>query len=209
MNVESVSVNDLSLDPANARAHPERNMEAVRASLRRFGQQKPIVARKDGVVIAGNGTLQAARELGWDTIAVVWTDLESTEAVAYSIADNRSAELAQWDERVLVELLESLQDDDGIDIECTGCTDMELALLAGRQSGEAPDDPNDHWDGMPEFENEPKAVRSIQVHFSSHDDVADFARIIGQKITDATKYVWHPERKPRDLSGVVYESEAE
>ena len=54
---------EVTLDPANARAHSERNLQAIADSLDRFGQQKPIVITPDGTVVAGNGTLEAARSL--------------------------------------------------------------------------------------------------------------------------------------------------
>jgi hypothetical protein len=61
LEVERVEVSTLLNDPANVRKHNERNLESIKASLARFGQQKPIVVGRDGVVIAGNGTLAAAR----------------------------------------------------------------------------------------------------------------------------------------------------
>ena len=57
MQLKRLNIADLSADPANARKHSERNIESIMASLRRFGQQKPIVVDKSGVVRAGNGTL--------------------------------------------------------------------------------------------------------------------------------------------------------
>ena len=61
----AVEVSTLVEDPANARLHPTRNMEAITASLRRFGQRKPVVVRREGMIIeAGNGTLAAARAAG-------------------------------------------------------------------------------------------------------------------------------------------------
>jgi DNA modification methylase len=93
-------------DPANARAHDERNLQAIAGSLSRFGQQKPIVVAADGTVLAGNGTLAAARHLGWERIAAITTDLEGPDARGYAIADNRTAELAGWD---MVRLCEELQ----------------------------------------------------------------------------------------------------
>ena len=97
LHVEPASVDSLSADPANVRTHDKRNIDAIKASLRRFGQQKPIVVDGDGVVVAGNGTLAAARELGWQEIAVARTNLKGADAVAYAIADNRTAELARWE----------------------------------------------------------------------------------------------------------------
>lgn len=103
--VERVSVDELRLDPRNARLHPERNLTAIRASLERFGQQKPIVVKKDGTVVAGNGTLEVARQLGWTHVDVVRTELDGKDAVAFGIADNKTGELAEWDFEVLSGLL--------------------------------------------------------------------------------------------------------
>jgi DNA modification methylase len=97
-------VDSLTLDPKNARNHPDRNLDAIKESLARFGQQKPIVVAQDGVVLAGNGTLAAARALGWTHIAVVVTDLKGADARGFALADNRTAELAEWD---VVELMRS------------------------------------------------------------------------------------------------------
>src|SRR5690554_4033428 len=94
MAIERSPIGDLTADPANVRKHSTRNLEAIKASLKRFGQQKPIVVDGNGVVIAGNGTLEAARSLGWTHIEIVRTELTGSEAVAFAIADNRTAELA-------------------------------------------------------------------------------------------------------------------
>ena len=111
MKTELVAIDSLSPDPANARKHGERNLKSIIDSLRAFGQQKPIVVDARGVVIAGNGTLEAARRIGWDEIAIVRSELKPTEATAFGIADNRTAELAEWDEEVLASLLDSLDDE--------------------------------------------------------------------------------------------------
>jgi ParB-like chromosome segregation protein Spo0J len=63
MDVHDIPVGELHNDPANVRKHGEQNLAAIKASLTRFGQQKPIVVNRDGVVVAGNGTLMAARAL--------------------------------------------------------------------------------------------------------------------------------------------------
>lgn len=110
MKIEQRSVQKLSSDPANARKHSDRNIESIVASLRRFGQQKPIVVDKSGIVRAGNGTLEAAKRLGWETIAVVESDLVGADMSAYAIADNRTAELAEWDDEILKATLEGLDD---------------------------------------------------------------------------------------------------
>lgn len=143
--IESLPIADLHEDPANVRRHPERNLAGIKASLARFGQQKPIVVDGNNIVRAGNGTLAAARELGWDRIDCIRTGLKGSEATAYAIADNRTAELAEWDETGLAETLRSLQSED-FDLSTVGYTDEEVdgileglaADLAGALGAEDP-----------------------------------------------------------------------
>lgn len=111
MKVKAVKIDTLTQDPKNARKHSERNLTAIKESLSRFGQRKPIVVR--GLkVLAGNGTLQAAKALGWTEIQVAEApdDWDEDTAKAYALADNRTAELAEWDEVVLAQQLLELQD---------------------------------------------------------------------------------------------------
>jgi ParB-like chromosome segregation protein Spo0J len=109
VKAEIVKIETLVFDPANARKHGEKNLAAIKSSLQRFGQQKPIVVDANGVVRAGNGTLAAAKALGWKEIAIVRSPLSGSEATAYAIADNRSSELAEWDDDSLAKQLSALQ----------------------------------------------------------------------------------------------------
>lgn len=129
MNVERIPIANLSQDPANARVHPERNLAAITASLRRFGQQTPIVIDKSNVVRKGNGTLQAAMAMGWDSIDCIRTELTSSDAIAYAIADNRTSELAEWDDDVLAAQLQGLLADDEALLEASGFDEDELAEM--------------------------------------------------------------------------------
>lgn len=128
MKIESVSIEKLIKDPVNARKHNEKNIEAIKGSLAKFGQQKPIVVNKDNVVVAGNGTLEAARQLGWKEINVVRTELTGTDITAFGLADNRTSELAEWDLDVLPELLTSLQELD-FDLSSIGFDEDDLNKL--------------------------------------------------------------------------------
>ena len=125
MKIESVPISSLAPDPVNARKHNDKNLSAIKGSLARFGQQKPIVVDKKGVVIAGNGTLAAAKELGWDKISIVKTDLDGLEKSAFAISDNRTGELAEWDDSVLRTMLTEL-DAHGIDMEALGWDEKDL-----------------------------------------------------------------------------------
>lgn len=117
LKIQIVPVSALVPDPANVRTHDEKNLDAIRRSLEAFGQRKPIVVARGNndelVVIAGNGTLEAAKSLGWESLAVteVPRDWDADRARAYAIADNRTAELADWDK---VELANALVDLDAV-----------------------------------------------------------------------------------------------
>ena len=130
MKTERVPIDSVTFDPANVRKHGERNLATIKASLNRFGQQKPIVVDAAGVVRAGNGTLAAAKALGWKEIAIVRSTLSGADATAYAIADNRTAELAEWDDDALAQTLAALQIEDEELAKVTGFDDAEIAALA-------------------------------------------------------------------------------
>lgn len=136
MNIETVPLDSLSLDPANARLHPALNLEGIKGSLRKFGQQKPIVVGENGVVIAGNGQLLAARELGWTGIAIVRSSLKGSDATAYGIADNATGLSSEWDKERLTALVESLRAED-YEMPSLGLSMDDLDALAGRAADEA------------------------------------------------------------------------
>jgi len=105
-------IDQLKPDPKNARRHGEDNLRAIRASLERFGQRRPVVAnRTSGEIEAGHGIFEAAGQLGWTEIAVVWVEDDPAAQRGFALADNRTAELAEWDDSLLQELLESLQEE--------------------------------------------------------------------------------------------------
>jgi ParB-like chromosome segregation protein Spo0J len=150
--IESVPISSLLPDPSNVRRHDEKNLAAIKGSLKKFGQRKPIVAR-NGVVIAGNGTLAAAQALGWSEIQIVRADdMSATDATAYAIADNRTAELAEWDMESLGSTLQALRED-GLDLLEIGFDtgDMEDIL---KQPGEIIGSTELNEDEFKEFENQ-------------------------------------------------------
>lgn len=102
----AVPIHSVQIDPSNARLHSDKNIAAIRGSLRSFGQRKPIVVnRRTGLIEAGNGTWQAALAEGWTHIAAIFVDDDPAAAAGFSLADNRSAELARWDTQALDALL--------------------------------------------------------------------------------------------------------
>lgn len=106
---------DLKPDSRNARKHNPRNIGMITESLGRVGAARSIVIDEDGNILAGNGTVEALAEVGIHKVKVVETDGEEIVAVMrkglspeqkieLALADNRTAELAEWDPVVLEEL---------------------------------------------------------------------------------------------------------
>ena len=124
----AVSIDSIKNDPHNVRSHSERNINVIKKSLETYGQRKPIVVNQDGIIEAGNGMYQAAKELGWTEIAAVRVDDKEEVAKAFGIIDNKSAELAEWDLPGLKDVLESL-DTGAFDMEATGFDVKEIEDL--------------------------------------------------------------------------------
>ena len=132
MNIEIVPIDSIQPDPANVRTHSERNIAAITASLKRFGQQTPVVVDGNGIVRKGNGTLQAAKLLGLTEVKIVRTNLTGSEATAYAIADNRTGDPeigSGWDNDALAQTLAALKAEDSDLAEATGFTAAELSEL--------------------------------------------------------------------------------
>ena len=128
MNLEKVKISSLVFDPSNVRKHNEKNLRSIKGSLAKFKQQKPIVVDKNNVVVAGNGTLQMALDLGWTEIFIVRTDLVGADATAFAIADNRTSELAEWDKEGLGISLQSLREE-GFDLGDMGFDDIDSSIF--------------------------------------------------------------------------------
>lgn len=177
MKTEKVLISEISQDPLNARKHSERNIEAIVASLRAFGQQKPIVLDHRNIILAGNGTFEAAKRLGWTEIDVVRTELQGSQAALYAIADNRTAELAEWDMPVLQKQMTVFQQE-MLDVSVTGFSDMELV-------GILPDDSLDlesveseaERDGSGIIDQNASHVRMVQL-FLNTDTLPDFTEYV-------------------------------
>jgi hypothetical protein len=168
----------------------------IEAALREVGAARSIVVDEDGVILAGNATVEAAAAAGIERVLTVDADGETIVAVRRSgltpeqktklaLYDNRAAELADWDASVLEGL--------AAEVDLSGLFfDDELDRLLGRL---ADFDPAAEWGGMPAFhQDDQMPVKQLLVNFASAEDVQSFAALVGQSITMATKSVWCPPR---------------
>ena len=113
----------------NARTHSADQVQQIAASIATYGFNNPILVDTEDGIIAGHGRLSAAQSLQLEHVPVIVLDhLTDAQRRAYILADNRLAELAQWDDDLLVGELEALGDD-GIDISSLGWSPDELDQL--------------------------------------------------------------------------------
>lgn len=134
----------------NARVHSPEQISQLRASMREFGFVAPLLIDADCNVIAGHGRLQAAAAEGLDSVPCVLVEhLSDAQRRAYVLADNRLAEMASWDERLVSMELQNLQDA-GFDISLTGFGEDDIVMA---DDGEAEED---------EFDPTPPAVPVTQ-----------------------------------------------
>lgn len=129
MKLVKKKVSELVNDPRNARAHDDNSITSIMASIGEFKQQTPIVIDEAGVVVKGNGTLEAFRRLGRTEIICIITDLPEKKKKAYAIADNRTGDMSSWNQEVLAETLTEIQQADPAMLEATGFTAEQLADL--------------------------------------------------------------------------------
>lgn len=188
----------LLANPRNVRIHPKPQQDALTGSLTEIGWIAPVIVnRTTAHVVDGHARIELAISRGEPSVPIAYVEISpEQEALALAAFDPIGA-MAAVDAEKLDELLREVS---------TGDAALQAMLdgLATRAGLIPPDDPMSEWQSMPEFEQEDKtAYRTISVHFADDDAVDDFARLIGQDVTDKTKYIWHPEQERRQLGVYV------
>jgi DNA modification methylase len=165
LSQKSLPIAALSPHPRNPR---RGDVEAIKKSLKSNGQFRPIVVNsRTNEVLAGNHTLLAARELGWSRIVATLIDADEDQAKRILLADNRTADLASYDERLLAELLTELEELAG-----TGYDEADLEELLEELS-EAEPLPDDEPPPLP---REPKTRPDERYRLGRHSLVCADAR---------------------------------
>jgi len=147
MSVNYRRIEELKPDPTNPRRHSKKQIRQIAKSIDVFGFNVPILIDRDGNVIAGHGRLLACRERGITEVPTLCLDhLTPAQARAFMIADNRLAEIAAWDDRLLAEQLKELSLL-GLDfnIEVTGFEmgEIDLRIASLEEMSETDADPAD------------------------------------------------------------------
>lgn len=196
-------VDELATLPGNPRVG---DIDAVAASLEAFGQRYPIVVR-DGTVIAGNHRLEAARRLGWTHIAVVDADdLTEEQARAFAAADNRTSDLASYDDALLGEFLKGIEDLDLLT--AAGYSHLDVIELTTNQLPTVGGPPRDgEWAemGMPDYEQQGvERYKTLTVHFPTKENYESFLAAAGYPPNWVARYAWYPRQEFERYSDYAY-----
>jgi site-specific DNA-methyltransferase (adenine-specific) len=109
MQIKDIAIDELKVYENNPRFN-NNAVEAVANSISEFGFKVPIIIDKDNIIVAGHTRLKAAQRLGLETVpCIVADDLTPEQIKAFRLADNKTAELAEWDFSKLEEELEDLK----------------------------------------------------------------------------------------------------
>ena len=129
MQIDMLATERLPPYARNARTHSPEQVSQIAASIAEFGFTNPILIGDDDVIVAGHGRLLAAKALGMAEVPViVLAHLNEVQRRALVLADNRIAESAGWDERMVAEELAALRELD-FDLDVIGFSDDEVASL--------------------------------------------------------------------------------
>jgi DNA modification methylase len=131
LHISMLPISELKIDPTNPRIHGVRQIEKVACSIQRFGFVTPILIDANRRVIAGHCRIEAAKSLGRRAVpAISVTHLSDMQLRAFMIADNRLAEQASWDDKLLGEHFKALSEVElDFDLETTGFEMAEIDMM--------------------------------------------------------------------------------
>src|SRR6266853_431844 len=189
MSIVYRAIDLIKPDPANPRLHSKKQIRQIANSIKAFGFNVPVLVDAELNVIAGHGRLLACRELGWTEVPTLCLDhLTAAQARAFMIADNRLAEVAVWDDRLLAQQLKDLSLH-GLDfnIEVIGFEVGEIDLRIASLE-HLPEDDDDPADILPELSASPPLSKvgdvwqldRHRVLCGSALDAAGFATLMGE-----------------------------
>lgn len=167
-------------DPKNARRRTQRSTAMIERSLQEFGAARSLVIDEAGVILAGNGTVEAAAAIGIEKVLVVpadgrtliavqRTDLTEAQKAEYGVADNRASDLSEFDGAALAGLLE---DHPTLDLGPWFTDDEFKALVDGIDPEPPPQEPEPPEPGP--------AGLTVQLTFPDQQAMTDFQTLMGR-----------------------------
>lgn len=132
------NLGELKANPKNAKTHSKKQVHQIAQSIKVLGFNNPVLIEADGTIIAGHGRVEAAKELGFESVPTICLAHMTPEQVrAYIIADNRLAEKSGWDNEILkieLDFLMNLDSELGFDATITGFEIPDIDLIVNPEA---------------------------------------------------------------------------
>ena len=185
MNIINKKLEDLKPYENNPRFNDDA-VKYVANSIKQFGFKVPIIIDKNNVIVAGHTRYKASLELGLEEVpCIVADDLTPAQIKAFRIAENKTNDLASWNDDLLGEELKGLMED--IDMTDFGFGDFEISMLTDDM------EPDDYDDEL------------IKQYSQNADDFLENKRvIITYKTPEETEFLKNLIREEGEELGVVY-----
>ena len=195
----------LKTNPSNPRTITTESFDKLKNSIVSFTKmlvKRPIAYDSDGIIWGGNMRFMALTALVNDGKAeykpeffTELTDYTLFEKKQFAILDNSPKGISgEWD-------------DDKLANEWSDLPLQEWGISTGGWDKENADY-DEMWKGMPEFGGMESGIfKSLIVHFASQEDFMAFAKLVNQRVTDATKYIWYPFHEKTDIKSMSIEGQ--
>lgn len=125
MEIQEINIDEIKPYKNNPREISNEAVEKVVKSIKVFGYNQPIVVDNDNVIVVGHTRWKALKKLGKEKVFIIKKNFTKNNAVAYRIMDNRANEESKWQNKLLKEELNLLQDEN-FDLDLTGFDETEL-----------------------------------------------------------------------------------
>lgn len=203
LNIFYLKKEDIKPFKDNPRLHSKEQIKQIANSIKEFGFRIPIAIDETNTILAGHGRFKAAESLGFTEMPCIQhKDLTPLQKKAFVIADNKITLNSTWDMETLWNQVQELNGL-GFDLDVLGFDNAELLPMLDSNTVS---DTLGEWENMPDFNQDDATPDStIYVHFTNDKDRQDFAKLLGQNITEKTKTLWFPPQEQMDTKNKVYE----
>ena len=196
MKIINKKIDDLNFAEYNPRELTKQQFAELKESVQKFGLVDPIIINKnierENVIIGGHQRVNICKDLGIQEVPCLELDLPIEKEKELNVRLNKNT--GQWNFDLLANWFET---DDLLD---WGFKDFELGV-----HGKDKIDVDAEWVGMPEYDNnDMTAYKTLKVHFRNQKDIMLFAKLLNQKITSDTKYLWYPSLTKETFTDMDY-----
>ena len=176
-----VKIEELKPAEYNPREWNPKAIKGLTDSMKKFGLVDPIIVNgakeRKNIVIGGHFRLKIAKDLGYKKVPVVYVNIDDIEKEK-ELNLRLNANTGEWDYELLKLFPENLLNDLNLNFNFQE-TDLKK-----------------EFEGMTDYEHEDlESFKRLIVHFDNVNDYNDFAKLVGQKLTDKTRQIWYPEVK--------------